>query len=105
MTVRMSELKCREVINICDGCRIGFVSDLELDCTGGNVIALIVPGRARFFGLFGREEDYIIPWGCIRRMGGDIILVEVELEKIKSPAGRKNSFEKMYIFLAMRHKM
>ena len=43
MTVRMSELKCREVINICDGCRIGFVSDLELDCTGGNVIALIVP--------------------------------------------------------------
>ena len=91
MTVTMSELKCREVINICDGCRIGFVSDLELDCTGGNVIALIVPGKARFFGLFGREEDYIIPWGCIRRMGGDIILVEVELEKIKKPcrkAGR-----------------
>ena len=92
MTVRMSELKCREVINICDGCRIGFVSDLELDCTGGNVIALIVPGKARFFGLFGREEDYIIPWGCIRRMGGDSILVEVELEKIKKPCRKKKLF-------------
>ena len=95
MIIRMSELKCREVINICDGCRVGFVSDLELDCTGGNVVALIVPGRARFFGLFGREDDYIIPWGCICRMGNDIILVEIEIEKVKRPVGRKNSFEKM----------
>ena len=43
MIVTMSELKCREVINICDGCRIGFVSDLELDCTGGNVVAIVFP--------------------------------------------------------------
>ncbi len=92
MVVRMSELKCREVINICDGCRIGYVSDLELDCTGGNVIALIVPGRAKFFGLLGREDDYVIPWGCIRRMGEDIILVEVELGKIRVPCKKRKIF-------------
>ena len=92
MIVTMSELKCREVINICDGCRIGFVSDLELDCTGGNVVAIVVPGKAKFFGLFGREDDYVIPWGCIRRMGGDIILVEVEVEKIRKPCRNKKFF-------------
>ena len=36
MMVRLSELKCREVINICDGCRVGFVSDAELETTGGD---------------------------------------------------------------------
>lgn len=92
MTVRVSELKCREVINICDGCRIGFVSDLEMDCTGGNVVALITPGKMRFFGLFGREDDCVIPWGCIRRIGSDIILVEVELERIRVPCRKKRKF-------------
>ena len=36
----------------------------------------MVPGPCRFLGLFGRDSDYIIPWGCIRRIGEDIILVE-----------------------------
>lgn len=85
MVIRFSELRCREVINICDGCRLGFVSDLEMDCTGGNVCTLIVPGRPKFFGLLGRENDFVIPWGCIRRMGCDIILVEVDLEKVRQP--------------------
>lgn len=90
--VRISELRCREVINICDGCRIGFVVDVELDCTGGNVIALVVPGRLKFWGLFGREDDFVIPWGCIRRIGSDIILVEVELEKCRTPCRKKRRF-------------
>lgn len=92
MNLRMSELKCREVINICDGNRIGFVADLELDCTGGNVVALIVPGRARFFGLIGREDDFVIPWPAIRRLGKDIILVEVELGKIRVPCRKRKFF-------------
>lgn len=89
MMVRMTELRCREVINICDGCRLGFVTDLELDCTGGNVVALIVPGKARLFGLLGREDEFVIPWNCIRRIGGDIILVEVELDRIRKPCRKK----------------
>ena len=92
MIVTMSELKCREVINICDGCRIGFVSDLELDCTGGNVVAIVVPGKAKFFGLFGREDDYVIPWQCIRRFGEDIILVEVIPDRVCKPRPKRGWF-------------
>lgn len=87
--MRMSELRCREVINVCDGCRLGFVEDLELDCTGGNVVALVVPGRMKLFGLLGREDDFVIPWQCIRRLGFDIILVEVDREKVRCPRKKR----------------
>ena len=58
--------------------RIGDVGDVEVDLDTGRVKALIVPGRLRFFGLFGREEDQDFPWESVRRFGEDIILVEAE---------------------------
>ena len=76
MDQRFSELRCKEVINICDGCRLGYAGDLELHVPEGEVKALIVPGPPRFFGLFGKGEEYVIPWHSIRRIGDDVILVE-----------------------------
>ena len=67
------ELRCKEVININDGCRLGYVCDIELDLPEGNICTLIVPGPCRFFGLFGREPDFLIPMGCITKIGQDII--------------------------------
>ena len=78
MEVRLTELRYREVINISDGTRLGFVSDAILDLTSG---------RARFFGLFGRESDYILPWESIARIGGDIVLIEgaAEIRRDRQP--------------------
>lgn len=76
METRLSDLRYREVIHISTGMRLGFVGDLLLDAQTGQVLALIVPGPARFFGLFGREDDYILPWSSITRMGSDIILID-----------------------------
>ena len=75
--MRFEELRCREIINISTGHRLGYVSDAELDLVNGCVRALIVPGPARFFGLFGREPDFLIPIDCVKKMGQDILLVEV----------------------------
>ncbi len=75
---RIADLRCKEVINLCDGCRMGYVGDVEIDVVCGRVVALVVPGRCRFFGLFGREEDYIIPWEEIDKIGDDIILVRYD---------------------------
>ncbi len=43
MQCRMVELRCKEVINICDGCRLGFVGDVEVLLPEGRVAALVVP--------------------------------------------------------------
>lgn len=80
MYLRIADLRYREVINVCTGLRIGYVSDVQMDVVNGRIMALVIPGRVRFFGLFGREDDYIIPWENIRKMGSDIILTEIEGE-------------------------
>lgn len=78
METRLDELRCKEVISVADGSRFGYVGDMEVDLDSGQVRALVVPGRRRFFGLLGREADRYIPWSAIRRFGEDIILVEQE---------------------------
>ena len=77
MQSRISELRYKEIINVCNGHRLGYVCDAEIDVATGQVIALIVPGPCRFFGLFWREDDYILPWECISRIGDDIIIIDV----------------------------
>ena len=76
MQIRLEELRYKEVISINNGCRFGFVDDLELDLDSGRIIALVIPGRRRLFGLLGREEDRRIPWTTVKRFGEDIILVD-----------------------------
>lgn len=76
MDSRIGELRCKEVINVADGSRYGYVGDVEVDLETGQVRALIVPGRLRLFGLLGREAEKVFPWAAVRRFGEDIILVE-----------------------------
>lgn len=69
-----SELRHLEVINICTGCRLGYVCDVELDMTCGKVTALIVPGNQPFFCL-KKQKELRIPFDCINKISEDIILV------------------------------
>ncbi|MGI6576193.1 MAG: YlmC/YmxH family sporulation protein [bacterium] len=75
--VRVSDLKVREVVNVVDGKRMGVISDIDVDVEEGTISALIVPGAVRVLGLFGKNDDLIIPWEKIRKIGVDVILVEV----------------------------
>ena len=75
-----SDLRYREVIDIHTGFRLGYIGDAEFDDAEGKLCSLITPGRAKFFGLLGREDDYVLPWECIVRLGRDIILVDCKEE-------------------------
>ena len=88
MTSRVSELRYKEIINVSDGCRFGYVGDVEVDLDTGRVISLIVPGKLRFFGLFGREPDTVFPWESVQRFGEDIILVEAGQVRPSARRGR-----------------
>ena len=81
MIMRMYDLRQKEVINLSDGTRYGFVSDLEID-TAGKIQAIIIPGPGRVLGVFGREQEYRIEWEMIQKIGDDIILVECSTGKV-----------------------
>ena len=90
--MRFDELRCKEIINICSGHRLGYVCDAEVEFPSGQVTALIVPGPARFFGLFGREPDFLIPMSCVTKLGRDIILVEVSGNYDRGKRNKKTYF-------------
>ena len=78
MSCKFTDLQCKEVICLSNGQRLGFVTDVEVELPKGNVVAIVVPGPCRFLGVFGRRDDFVIPWECIRRIGPDIILVDIK---------------------------
>ena len=76
MRCGVPEPRYREIIEVADVCRYGFVGDAEVDLETGEVTQLIVSGRLRLFGLLGRWEDAVFPWSSVRRIGADTILVD-----------------------------
>lgn len=71
------DFKHKEVINIKDGRRLGFVQDVTADLETGIITSIIVPGSNKLLGLFSGGNDIVIPWQNIKCIGDDIILVEV----------------------------
>ncbi|WP_026895203.1 YlmC/YmxH family sporulation protein [Clostridiisalibacter paucivorans] len=78
--IKASDLREKEVINIKDGARLGVIYDIEVDLEEGYVNAVIIPGPNRFLGLFNRNGDYIVRWDSIKKIGHDVILVDLKEE-------------------------
>ncbi|MCI8497596.1 MAG: YlmC/YmxH family sporulation protein [Clostridiales bacterium] len=75
MNCRITDMRNKDVICIKDGTRLGCICDLEIDVTCAKLVAIIIYGRPRLFGLLGREEDIIIRWNDIAIIGEDAVLV------------------------------
>lgn len=71
------DLREKEVINTCDGRRLGCVSEVEFNVCDGRLTAIVVPVSSGFLGV-GSKERLCIPWDRIERIGEDVILVNVE---------------------------
>ena len=91
MSVNFTDLHCKEVICVSDGRRLGYISDARIDLPEGHILAIIIPGPCRFFGLWGQRDDYVIPWHCIRKIGPDIILVDAKPEECRVPRQKDRS--------------
>lgn len=86
MVCKVCDLRHKEVINAKDGCRLGFVDDIEINIKDATVVSLVIYGRLRCFGLLGREDDIIVSWSCIELIGEDTILVNFNFQnKRKKP--------------------
>lgn len=75
MTCSVGSLCDKDVITVCDGMKIGIVSDVEFDTCTGCITAIVIGGKQGFFGV-GKTEDVKICWSDIQVIGDDTILVK-----------------------------
>lgn len=93
MEISYSELRCKEVVNVLNGARMGKIIDMIIQPDGKNVLGLVVPGVRK---MFKANEDIFIPWGNISKIGEDVIMVSVDVRSLTtvtktSEKGKRNS--------------
>ncbi|MBO8142339.1 MAG: YlmC/YmxH family sporulation protein [Firmicutes bacterium] len=73
--MRYSDLAGKEIIDIDQGIRLGVINDtdLVLDTESGKVAAIIIPSR----GGWWQRRELEIPWHGIRKIGVDLIIVDL----------------------------
>lgn len=82
--IKISELRLHDVINITDGKRLGMIKDIDIDVETGHIKAFILPSNSKFFSFLGKNDEIIVPWENIVRIGVDVILIE--LSSLNQPA-------------------
>ena len=94
MVCKLEDLKNKSIINVQNGVHLGFVDDIVMDTYSARIISLVIYGKKRFFGIFGREEDILIPWGSINIIGDDVVLVNVDCVTYSCGSHKKRGFFK-----------
>ena len=85
---RAGELRQKEVININDASRLGYVSDVEVSLNKGEIEAIVVPGKMKLF-HFGSKDDLVISWDKIKMIGEDVILVDTPANIRREKSGKR----------------
>jgi YlmC/YmxH family sporulation protein len=85
---RIVDMRHKQVINVKDGTCLGCVCDVEVDTACAKLVAIVIYGRLKCFGLFGREDDIIIKWEDIQVIGEDTILVNFNIRYRQKKRGR-----------------
>ena len=68
MNMRLNDFQGKEVINACDGKKLGYIVDFVFE-------------TSKFCNFFCDGSEYIIPYKCICKIGPDVILVEMHEKK------------------------
>jgi len=74
--VTISELQVKEIISVENGEKLGHMTDLEIDVDRGRLLSIVIGGKGKMMGLMGKDEEILIPWDSILKIGEDVILVK-----------------------------
>lgn len=78
--IRLSDLEGKEVINIIDGAKLGIIgeADMVIDILTGEIQSIILPRKNNVFSLWVDRQHMIIPWQAIKRIGNEVVIVELD---------------------------
>ena len=81
----LHDLRNKDVIQTQSGENLGRIDDLLFDEMTGQMQAVVLHGRGHLFGLLGYDEDLVIPWESLTRIGADVIMTDAEPHGGSSP--------------------
>ncbi|OCA83906.1 YlmC/YmxH family sporulation protein [Pseudobacillus wudalianchiensis] len=87
---RISDFQLKDIINVANGKKLGNISDIHLNLTAGTIDSIVISTSGKILGLFGKEEEIVIPWSQIVKIGEDVILVRYSEQSLPADAGQKN---------------
>ncbi|MFS0861406.1 YlmC/YmxH family sporulation protein [Fredinandcohnia sp. 179-A 10B2 NHS] len=78
--VKISDFQTKDVVSVADGRRLGNIGDIDINLATGKIESIVITGSGGVLGLFGREQEVVIPWRNIIKVGKDVILVRTHKE-------------------------
>lgn len=78
--LKISELREKEVINLYNGERLGYIYDFDIDLEKGIITGVVIPSEGKVLSFFSKNHDIIIGWNKIIKIGSDTILVNLKDE-------------------------
>ena len=76
MDISFNDLRNKEIINLCDGSKMGHIVDMIFSSENGKIRGIVAPGEKR---LFKKTDEIFIPIKKVRRIGDDVILIRYEI--------------------------
>lgn len=73
----ISDFQTKDVVSVSDGKKLGNIGDFDINVTTGKIQAVIINGNGKVLGFFGKDEELVIPWRNIVKIGEDVILVRL----------------------------
>ena len=71
----ITDFQVKDVVNVADGKKLGNITDLDINLVTGKIDAIIIQTGSKIMGLFGKNDEVVIPWSNIVKIGTDVILV------------------------------
>ncbi|MEK4030274.1 MULTISPECIES: YlmC/YmxH family sporulation protein [Bacillaceae] len=86
---RISDFQLKDIVNVANGKKLGNISDIHLNLTAGTIDSIVISSSGKIFGLFGKEEEIVIPWSQIVKIGEDVILVRYSGNSLSAEGGSR----------------
>ncbi|TZE80827.1 YlmC/YmxH family sporulation protein [Calorimonas adulescens] len=79
----LSEFGGKELVNLNDGSRLGLIEDADLliDEETGKIDSFIIFENRLSFFVRNDRNGFRIPWDTIRKIGNDMVIVEIDNRK------------------------
>jgi len=71
----LQDLQSKDVVNVVDGSKLGKITDIEIDNNTGEILSLIVTNNSKWMSFFTGNNQSIIKWDQIVKIGGEVIIV------------------------------